>query len=423
MPRAGRGWDARSVDAASHLAVALGIGLLLGVERERHKGRGPGRGQAGARTFALTALAGGLCALIGPAALVVAGLAFVGAAALVGYRRSDPGDPGLTTEMALVVAYLLGVLARSEPVLAAGAAVAVTILLAERHRLHALARDVLTEQELHDGLIFAACALIVLPLVPDEGIGPGGALALRTVWLLVVIVMALQGAGYVALRTIGPRYGLLLVGLLGGFVSATATVATMAARARRMPEMARSTAAAGVVSSVATVTLLAIVVAAVDLATLRALALPLALAGAGAVGYAARLALRALQARDEEAPGPGRAFDLRAALLLAITVSAVLLGSAALEDLLGRSGVILAVAVAGFADAQAAAISAATLAAAGDVTTATAAVATLGAFTTNTVSKAALAVAFGTRHYAVQVWIGLAAMLAGAWAGWALAGL
>ena len=29
------------------LAVALGTGLLIGVERERNKGRGPQRGQAG----------------------------------------------------------------------------------------------------------------------------------------------------------------------------------------------------------------------------------------------------------------------------------------------------------------------------------------------------------------------------------------
>ena len=32
-------------------------------------------------------------------------------------------------------------------------------------------RDTLSERELHDGLRFAACALIVLPLVPDKGLG------------------------------------------------------------------------------------------------------------------------------------------------------------------------------------------------------------------------------------------------------------
>ena len=67
----------------------------------------------------------------------------------------------------------------------------------------------------------AACALIVLPLVPDKGLGQHGAVNPSTVRRLVVIVMAVRVAGYVALRAIGPRHGLLVAGLVsGGFVSA-----------------------------------------------------------------------------------------------------------------------------------------------------------------------------------------------------------
>lgn len=143
----GEGWG---------LVVAAGIGILLGAERERHMGRGPDRGAAGVRTFALAALLGALAARLGSGALVAA-VAFVGVAALLGYRRRGE-DPGLTTEMALVVSVLLGALAVEDAQLAAGVGVGVALLLAGRGRLHRLVRDTLSEQELHDGRMFAAAA-------------------------------------------------------------------------------------------------------------------------------------------------------------------------------------------------------------------------------------------------------------------------
>jgi uncharacterized membrane protein (DUF4010 family) len=85
--------------------------------------------------------------------------------------------------------------------------VATAIVLAGRERIHTVVHDTLSERELHDGLLFAACALIVLPLVPDKGFGPRGSLNPSIVWRLVAIVMAVQGWGYVALRAIGPRFG------------------------------------------------------------------------------------------------------------------------------------------------------------------------------------------------------------------------
>lgn len=224
--------------SAWSLVAAAGIGLLMGVERERRKVRSAHKGTAGIRTFPLVALLGALGAHLGQPALLAVTGAFVGAAALVGYWRV--GDPGLTTEIALVVAFLLGVLADEDIGLAAAIGVAVTLLLAERTRLHHIARDVLTEDELHDGLLLAACAVIVLPLLPDRGVGPGGALNPVTVWRLAVVVMAIQALGYVALRTLGTRRGLPLAGLIGGFVSSTATISTMGLRARRTPELARA---------------------------------------------------------------------------------------------------------------------------------------------------------------------------------------
>ncbi len=402
------------------LAVSLGIGTLLGVERERRKGEGSERAAAGVRTFALVGLAGGVSWRVGGAVTAAVALAFVGLAAIVGYVRSQDDDPGLTTEVALVVAFLLGALAQRATVAAAALGVATAIVLAGRDQIHRAVKDTLSERELHDGLLFAACALIVLPLIPDQHFGPHGALNPSVIWRLVVIVMAVQALGYVALRAIGPRYGLLLAGLLGGFVSSTATIGIMGDRAVKQPSQRRGATAAAVVSSVGTIVLLAIVVGAVSVDVLSRLSVSLALSGVAAVGYAAVFAWRAAHVRPGEKLERGRAFNLRIALILALTVTAVLLISTILTVAFGRAGLMIGTASAGLADSQSAAISAATLVGRGQVSVDTAALAVLAALTANTLSKAGMAAVLGNRRFATGVWPGLALILGAAWLGWAL---
>jgi len=403
------------------LAVALGIGLLLGAERERRKGEGPARGAAGIRTFALVALAGGIAMAVGGGLVLAVALGFVALAVLAAYILGDRTDPGLTTEVAVVVAFLLGALAQQEPQLAAGIAVVVTILLAAREQLHRLVSRALTEQEVHDALLFAGAALVILPLAPNERIGPYGVFNPFAIWRLVVIVMAIGGAGYAAVRLLGARVGLPLSGLAAGFVSSSATIAAMGARARETPALRTPAVAAAVLSTVATVVQMVIVVGATDSRTLAQLWPAMAFAGVAAVGYGAVFALRALRdaAADAHQPG-GRAFDLKTAVLFAATVTAVLFVSAVLGDWLGNRGVLLSAAVAGFADTHAAAIAVAGLAAGGRIEPADAVVPILAAFTTNSVTKMVLAAASGGRRFALEVWPGVIATAALAWAGWAL---
>jgi len=403
------------------LAVALGIGLLLGAERERRKGEGPARGAAGIRTFALVALAGGIAMAVGGGLVLAVALGFVALAVLAAYILGDRTDPGLTTEVAVVVAFLLGALAQQEPQLAAGIAVVVTILLAAREQLHRLVSRALTEQEVHDALLFAGAALVILPLAPNERIGPYGVFNPFAIWRLVVIVMAIGGAGYAAVRLLGARVGLPLSGLAAGFVSSSATIAAMGARARETPALRTPAVAAAVLSTVATVVQMVIIVGATDGRTLARLWPAMAFAGVAAVGYGAVFALRALRdaAADAHQPG-GRAFDLKTAVLFAATVTAVLFVSAVLGDWLGNRGVLLSAAVAGFADTHAAAIAVAGLAAGGRIEPADAVVPILAAFTTNSVTKMVLAAASGGRRFALEVWPGVIATAALAWAGWAL---
>lgn len=298
-----------SLDPASVLGlmVAGGGGLLIGLERERRKGQGKDRAAAGIRSFTLVALGGGLAQALQQPALVVLGGALVAALALVAYWRSrrpaahEDGadtDPGLTTELALFVTYLVGVLAVQQPVLGAGAAVVVATLLAARERLHRFATRALSDAELHDALLLAALALVLLPLAPAEALPWLAGLAPRTLLLLVVLILALQAAGHVALRLLGPRTGLAVSGLLSGFVSSTATIASLGARARNVVTQ-RAACLAGAVWSTAATWLQAMVMLTALAPAAAAALLPVAAAGAAVAGAVGALWL--LRARAQNA--------------------------------------------------------------------------------------------------------------------------
>ena len=119
-------------------------------KRQRCGARG-----GGVRSFSLLALAGSIAPLLGSVATAVAGV-FVGLAMFASYRRKQVDDPGLTTEVAMLATYSLGLLAKRSPALAGG--IGVVVLTSKAH-LHRFTRDRLSQQELHDALIFVAAGL------------------------------------------------------------------------------------------------------------------------------------------------------------------------------------------------------------------------------------------------------------------------
>lgn len=212
--------------------VAIGAGLLIGLDRERRKGQGAGRNAAGIRSFSVAALAGAIAQWLQQPLLVAVGAALVLVLVALAYARSRSDDPGVTTELALFVTYLIGVLAMREPALAAGIAATLALLLAMREGLHRFATAWLSEGELHDGMLLAALTLVVLPLTPAEPVEWLAGLVPRRLVLVTALILAVQAAGHVAARVAGARAGLALAGFFSGFVSSTATIASFGARAR-----------------------------------------------------------------------------------------------------------------------------------------------------------------------------------------------
>jgi uncharacterized membrane protein (DUF4010 family) len=397
------------------LAAALGIGLLIGIERERRKGEGPARAAAGLRTFTLASLLGALAMLLGGGATLAVLAAVVGVLAVVSYRRSRDDDPGLTTEIALVLTFMLGALAIHDAPLATGVGVVVAIALAARSQLHRFVVRVLSEQEVHDGLLLAAAALVILPLVPDRAVDPLGAINPRTLWTLAVLMMAINACGHIALRAAGPALGLSFAGFASGFVSSTATIAAMGAKARRNPALRAGAVSGAVLSSLATVVYLALLLAATSPAVLRAMAAPLLAAGVAAAAYGLLIALRSVRTHNGDTPPPGRPFNPRLALLFAATMGALLLLTAFLTDRYGTGGAGIAAALAGFADAHSASAAVAALQASGRITADQAVLPILAAFTTNACSKLIVAVTTGDRGFALQVVPGVLLSVGAAW--------
>ncbi|NBC22123.1 MAG: DUF4010 domain-containing protein [Gammaproteobacteria bacterium] len=330
------------------MLVAALVGFLIGLERERKRERAASL-FAGVRTFTLISLFGALCALlVDPIGVWPLATGFVALSILIalGYWRESRGDKiGGTTEVAALVAFLLGVLAgQGEQVGALAGAVIVTGVLSLRRELHGLAGG-LTQEDLLAVVRFAAVSLIVLPLVPNESMGPWGVWNPRTIWLMVVLISGVSFVGYVAMKIAGARRGIHVSGLLGGLASSTAATVSFAERGRDTPELG-STLAVG--------TLAATAVAAPRLLVLLGVVgpglIPYAAVPLGAMFVAASVTGTLIATRrpeDATAVRVSNPFELRPALQFGLLFAAVLLVLRAARETLGDPGVLLASALAG----------------------------------------------------------------------------
>lgn len=393
------------------LAVAFGIGALVGVERERTKGDGPTRAAAGVRTFMLLALVGAIAQLIGPIGIAVAGV-FVVLAALVSYRRTRAQDPGLTTEVAMLATFLLGVLALRNASLAGGLGVVMALVLASKSRLHHFTREHLTQQELHDALLLVAAAFVVLPLLPDRTIDPWSVINPHRLWILVVAVMGVSSAGYIALRLFGSRLGLAVAGLAGGFVSSTATIAAMGDRAKASPELTPAFASAGLISNLGTVVQLAVVLGALSPALLARAAWPLIAAGMVALVAAVLSSWRAFASTNAVADLAGkRPFEPKNVLMFVGILGCIVLLAAIARSFLGESSLPWVLAASGLADVHAAAASAAQLVASRQIDSQSALIAVAAALATNSLMKCVMATLKGGIGYARRLVPGIVLMV------------
>lgn len=414
-----------ALTAIGHVGLAGAVGFLVGFEREWTQALEKREHTfAGARTFTLIGLIGGLAGVLsdGPV-LIAAALVMVGALTIYGYAieaRETPGRGG-TTEMAIFATLLLGAAAgRGELLVASAGAVTVAILLSLKDEVKLLART-LDEREIHATLRFLAIAILILPVLPDAAFGPYDAFNPRALWTMVVLISGLSFLGYWLMKFIGDGRGVLATGLVGGLASSTATTLSLSKFARDGVSAPAAVAAGIVMANVVMLARVGVILAAVSSATLALIAPAL---GAGIVVGGA-IAFGLWRAASKNPPtgaiALGNPFELRPALYFAALIAAISLASAYGADRFGAAGLFLIGAISGLADVDAMTLSGGRQAATGGVAPQVAAGAILIAVAANIGVKGAMALSIGGRKTGALVLAAFAAILgAGGVAGFLL---
>jgi uncharacterized membrane protein (DUF4010 family) len=344
------------------LGLALGLGLLVGLQREWADER-----VAGIRTFTLITLCGALTPMIAERTtpwVVVGGLLAITSLVVLGnvLHASREGDvnPGMTTEVAAIVMFLVGAgvsLGFATEALVVGGSVAV--LLHWKEPLHRFA-DRIGKDDLTALVRFVLIALVVLPVLPNRAFGPYDVLNPFEIWLMVVLIVGISLGAYVVYKLLGARVGTVLSGILGGLISSTATTMSVARRGRGDDSAAQSGAIVVVLAATVVFArvLLEVFVVASEQATsvVFPLATMMTLMAAVSVTMIARSRGSLVRPVEREAPT-----DLGAAIVFVLLYAAVLFAVAAAKDHFGNRGLYVVAAMSGLTDMDAITLSTARL--------------------------------------------------------------
>jgi uncharacterized membrane protein (DUF4010 family) len=420
----------------SAFAVALGIGLLIGLERGwRTRDVEPGRRAAGIRTFAITGLLGGttgaLAMALGGAASagggIVVAVRFAGYAAVLTLFTLEESRAGgsysATTAIAGMLTFALSAYAVvGDMRMAAAAAVAAAALLALREQLHGWVEKI-SWPELRSGLVLLTMTFIGLPIIPNEPVGPFGGVNPREVWIIAIVLAAVSFLGYAAVKYFGARRGLLLAAAAGGLASSTAVTIANARHAARGEGEPRLLAAGVAIASGIMFLRVAAIVTALNPSLLILVAPALAAATLTAAGFAVAWVLWQRTGEQEHREVKFRnPFEFWSVVGFALFLGAIIVLGRAVGETFGATGAVTGAIVVGLADVDAVTVSMARLAPE-TLSARQAALAILAAVASDTVSKIAIGAAIGRGWFAAE----LAVMAAGciliggtaAWLTWA----
>lgn len=342
-------------DLLQGLGMAVGLGLLVGMERERSASA-----IAGVRSFALITLLGALAVLLSREAghwVVPAALLGIVAATVMGnvMRARTASSPGITTEVAVIVMFIVGALCISGPrdvaLVVAGTVYMLLHFKAPMHRFIAS----LGKTDLTAIAQFVLVSMVIFPLLPDQTFGPYDVLNPRQIWWLVMLVVSLSLLAYVAYKIAGARIGVLLAGVLGGMISSTATTLTQSRQARTSGHPEAACAIIVIASSILYFRVL-VLIAVTGPSLLRAGGIPIALIGAvGAV--ASFIAWRRIKSKRAISAPHENPAQLKMALYFGAVFAAVMLVAAASRDSLNRAGTYLTAVFGGLTDVDAVTLS------------------------------------------------------------------
>jgi uncharacterized membrane protein (DUF4010 family) len=402
------------------LAVALAIGLLIGLERGWEYRQLPEGGRvAGIRTFGLLGVFGAIAVQLGgPYHELFLSASILAIAILMGvgyWRETTRGeDVSITTSIAALLTFGFGAMAGTGHLtIASSAAVVITLILGFRLELHSMVAHI-EREELFATLRLLLISVVMLPILPNRAMGPWGALNPYQIWWMVVMIAAISYVGYFAIKFLGERRGVIVTGLFGGMTSSTAVTLTLSPIARDRRETREMVAAAVIAASAIMFPRMLIIAAVVAPNLAMSLAAPLAVvtvvsaAGAGWLAWRSRNAEPGETARQVE---PGNPLKLWFAIKFGLMLAVIMIVTRAAKGLLGDRGLFSVAGISGLADVDAITLSASTMANQGQARPDTAEIAILIAAAVNTILKPALMTFIAGFRAALPVWISLLAAL------------
>lgn len=388
------------LNTAWQFGAALGLGMLIGLERERT--RGEERTFAGVRTFSLLALLGATSVYAGEQAELpwIVGLVFLAVVVLVAVAynvTARAGSIGVTTEVSALATFFIGSLCAWGQVGIAGAiAVAVMLLLALKGWLHNLAKRI-EPADVEATLKFAIITLIVLPLVPNTNFGPEGLEVINPykTWLMVVLIAGLNFFGYILVKVVGREHGLGITGLLGGLVSSTAVTLSFSQRSRTEPDLAPVLALAILLAWTVMFFRVVVEVGVVNIALAKDLALGMVIMGVVSLVICFLLWRRGRSTEKAQVESGHNPFELGDAIKFGVLFAVVIFVAKAAQVYFGDTGLYLAGALAGLTDVDAIALSMANLAQQDPASSGAAARTIVIAVISNTMVKCGMAIWLG----------------------------
>jgi len=394
------------IDMFQRLAMALGIGFLVGVERGwQHRDAPDGTRAAGLRTHAVIGLLGGVCGallpFVGEVGFAALALAFAGGFIAFKWRESQKDDDvSVTGTIAGLLVFALGVYAMwGNLTIVAAVGVALVGLLAFKEALHGWL-DSVTWKELRSALLILAATAIALPLLPDRTIDPWDAVNPRELWLLTILVAGASFAGYVAVRVLGNDVGVLAGGAAGALVSSTVVTAELGRRVRTGETHALVGSAAACIAAAISVGRVFVLLA-LTAAPILPEAGPALVAAVLSFAVAAFL-MRYLDRAKETGDGGSKLkspLDLVSVAQFAIFLGGVIIIGRIIADQFGQAGLLPFAATAGLADVDAVTLAAGSLVR-GGLNPVVGAHAVMIAVLMNTLAKGGIALFTGGWRYA-----------------------
>jgi uncharacterized membrane protein (DUF4010 family) len=347
--------------AFRHLVIAVGLGLLVGLQRERARSE-----LAGLRTFPLITMLGAICGLLGATVggwVLAAGFLALAAMIVVGniaLLKKGTADPGLTTEIAILLMFGVGATLINGPeavAIAVGGGVAV--LLHFKAPMHGFAAK-LGDEDLKAIMQFALLSLVILPVLPDQAFGPYAVWNPRQIWLMVVLIVGISLGGYIAYKFWGEKTGLALSGILGGLISSTATTVSYARRTAQFAEASRQAATVIMIASTVSTLRILVEIGTVAPAFLGIAGPPIVVMSVVLAFLSAGIRYSGRKERVEMPPQQNPT-ELKSALLFGLLYAVALLAIAAGKNYLGTGGLYIIAALSGLTDMDAVSLSTARL--------------------------------------------------------------